>query len=304
MPKFKVGDKVRLTIKDSCYLKGFQDNDVCRIIRNGCGGKKEYRIKLLSEGTIGYAMEDELELIEEIKIGDTVQPKSFCIGYPDYFRIVGIKRGCNNSYDLQQLTFNGNTLNPIQLQNWEKTDFNVAPSIDCPMDIVTQQVLADIKMPLHIDKIQNQIEAYEEMFSKEGENYMKILEIYSREAFSKIDEKYDKLKKEAIEEDNVQKVIEDTENQINVMLDIGEDKRISIGLRNYFEPKTQVKLVELEKQKDAEKASVEKLIEEVKARLEICDNDEFSKVNVLQTYKILDEHGRIAEYKIEKKGRK
>lgn len=309
MPKFKVGDKVRLTIKDSCYLKGFQDNDVCIIIRNGCGGKKEYRIKLLSEGTIGYAMEDELELVDAIiKIGDTVQPKSFCIGYPDYFRIVGIKRGCNISYDLEQLTFNGKTLNTMQLQNWEEIDFNVVPSTTHPMDIVTQQVLADIKMPLHIDKIQNQIEAYEEIFSKEGENYMKILGIYSRKANSMIENKYDELEKEVRENDSVNKIIQDASNQINVLLNRDEKNAIDLiptGIYSeLLEPKSSEKIVELKREREREERNVEKLIEEVKARLEICDDNETSKVAVLKEYGILDKDGRIAEYKIEKKGRK
>ena len=238
----------------------------------------------------------------KFKVGDKV---IFVGGCNDHLESKRLKEIYDNKTILEiSYVYKDNKCYDVKGEIWNFDEYELEfayPKLEYPtMDIVTQQVLADIKRPklydMYVDgKFENIIE--------KGEDKMKILEIYSREAFSKIDEKYDKLKKEVIEEDNIQKIIEDTENQINVMLDREEDNRITIGYRNYFEPKTQVKLVELEKQKDAEKASVEKLIEEVKARLEICDNDEFSKVNVLQTYKILDEHGKIAEYKIEKKGR-
>ncbi len=306
MPKFKVGDKVRLTIKDKHYLSGFYNNDICRIIKTNCRCPKIYRIECQQDRYIGYAMEEELELIEEIKIGDTVQPKSCCIGYPDYFRIVETKHecGCNISYNLEQLTFEGKTLTEMQLQNWEKEDFNVVPSINHPMDIVTQQVLVDIAAPMYIDKIQNQIEAYEEMFSKEGENYMKILEIYKERTLKEIENNYDKLIKDVLAEDNVQKIIEETENQLNVLLDRPEERKISLGCEYLFEPKTQEKIEKLKEERKQAEDKVEKLIEEVKARLEICDDNEISKVAVLKEYGILDKDGRIAEYKIEKKGRK
>ena len=305
MPKFKVGDKVRLTIKDSIGLFGFADDDICRIGKINCGRHKNYEIR--NDGKIGYATEDELELIEEIKIGDTVQPKSCCIGYPDYFRIVGIKHecGCNISYDLEQLTFEGKTLTEMQLQNWEKTDFNVVPSINHPMDIVTQQVLADIKgenlSKMYVDG------KFEDIIEK-GEDKMKILEIYSRETFSKIDTKYDELEKEVRENDSVNKIIQDASNQINVLLDRDEKNAISLVPSGIYsellELKSSEKIVELKHDRDREKIKVEKLIEEVKARLEICDDNETSKVAVLKEYGILTSDGRIAEYKIEKKGKK
>lgn len=301
MPKFKVGDKVRLTIRDKSYLNGFQDNDICIIRNNDCGGVKKYEIKLLPEIKIGYAMEDELELIEEIKIGDIVQPKSCCIGNLDYFRIVGIKSGCNISYDLEQLTFEGKTLTEMQLQNWEKTDFNVVPSINHPMDIVTQQVLADIKgeelYKMYVDgKFENVIE--------KGEDKMKILEIYKERTLKEIENNYDKLIKDVLAEDNIQKIIKETENQLNVLLDRPEERKISLGCEYLFEPKTQEKIEKLKEERKQAEDKVEKLIEEVKARLEICDDNEIHKVAVLREYGILDKDGRIAEYKIEKKGRK
>ena len=241
MPKFEVGDNVRLTIKDRCYLNGFQDNDICIIRNTNCGGRKEYQIKLLQGANIGYAMEDELEL--------------------------------------------------------------ATPRRKRPMDIVTQQVLADIKTPIYIDKLDEQIEIYKETFSKEGENYMKILEIYKERTLKEIENNYDKLIKDVLAEDNVQKIIEETENQLNVLLDRPEERKISLGCEYLFEPKTQEKIEKLKEKRKQEKDIVEKLIEEVRARLEICDDNETSKVAVLKEYEILDKDGKIAEYKIKKKGR-
>lgn len=303
MPKFKVGDKVILTIKDKHYLSGFYNNDICRILKTDCGYPKIYRIERQQDRRIGYAMEEELELIEEIKIGDTVQPKSCRIGYPDYFRIVGAKHecGCNISYDLEQLTFEGKTLTEMQLQNWEKADFNVVPSINHPMDIVTQQVLADIKgeklYKMYVDG------KFEDIIVK-GEDKMKILEIYKERTLKEIENNYDKLIKDVLVEDNVQKIIEETENQLNILLDRPEERKISLGCEYLFEPKTQEKIEKLKEERKQAEDKVEKLIEEVKARLEICDDNETSKVAVLKEYEILDKDGRIAEYKIEKKGRK
>ena len=303
MPKFKVGDKVRfignykLHVREAQLKEVYNNNEILEISNITRSGRYEVMEQL--EWTFD---EDELELVDAIiKIGDTVQPKSGCIGYSDFFRIVGIKRGCNILYDLKQLTFNGKTLSPMQLQNWEEIDFNVVPS----MDIVTQQVLADIKRPKLYDKY---VDGKFENIIEKGEDKMKILEIYSREAFSKIDEKYDELEKEVRENDSVNKIIQDASNQINVLLDRDEKNAINlapIGIYSeLLEPKSSEKILELKCDREKEERKVGKLIEEVKARLEICDDNETSKVVVLKEYGILDKDGRIAEYKIEKKGKK
>lgn len=317
MPKFKVGDKVRFIgdykkhINEDQLKEVYNKNEILKIsyvTHSGCYEVEEYPVWTFEE--------DELKLIIEdnSKIGDIVQPEPYCIGYPDYFRIVGIKRGYNISYDLEQLTFEGKTLNSMQLQNWEKLDFNVVPSIKYPMDIVTQQVLVDIKLPEYepyISDLTSQImgiEDHNKLYNVEGEKYMKILEIYSREAFSKIDTKYDELEKEVRENDNVNKIIQDASNQINILLDRDEKNAISLVPSGIYsellELKSSEKIVELKHDRDREKIKVEKLIEEVKARLEICDDNELSKVDVLKEYGILDKDGKIAEYKIEKKGKK
>lgn len=135
-------------------------------------------------------------------------------------------------------------------------------------------------------------------------NCMKILEIYRREAEEKIENDYDNLVNKIIEEDKVQKLIEETENQINVILDKDENEAISLGFKHLLEQKSKDKISETLTEKHNQMKQLDIMLEKVAARLEICDDDEFSKVEVLKLYNILDDDGKIAEYKIEKKGKK
>ena len=135
-------------------------------------------------------------------------------------------------------------------------------------------------------------------------NYMKILEIYRREADKKIQNDYDNLVNKIIEEDKIQKLIQETENQINVILDKDENEAISLGFKHLLEPKNKDKISEALTEKHNQMKQLDIMLEKVAARLEICDDDEFSKVEVLKLYNILDNDGKIAEYKIEKKGKK
>lgn len=50
MEKFKLGEKVRLTVKDVRCLLGFVTGDVCEIIDNNNDGLKKYKISRLEDG--------------------------------------------------------------------------------------------------------------------------------------------------------------------------------------------------------------------------------------------------------------
>lgn len=254
-------------------------------------------------GTVGYAHEDELEKV--FAIGDIVKPIPACIGKKDIFKIVSCND--NNKYNLKQLTHNGRELDICELANWSYDILQKVPLPECPMDIVTQQVLTNMK-PVYIDKVQNQIIGYDPILNEEGENYMKILGIYSRKAHFVIEKKYDELEKEVRENDNVNKIIQDASNQINVLLDRDEKNAISLVPSGIYsellEPNNSEKILELKRDREREERNIEKLMEEVEARLEICDDDEYSKTEVLKAYGILTSEGKIAEYKTEKKGKK
>lgn len=232
-------------------------------------------------------------MMEKFKIGDIVKPMPECIGNKDIFRIVSCND--NNKYNLKQLTSNGMELSRGELENWTYDLLQAVPSITNPMDVVTQQVLADIKTtPLYIDSIQNQIKAYEEMLSKEGENNMKLLEIYKKMQLEKIDKKYRELIEKERENDNIHKIIKDAENKINVLLNKNDkDERICLGGYHLLEANTSKAISVLQSKQAKEEDDFIAFMEEVNARLELCDNSEESKINVLKKYGILDSEGRI-----------
>ena len=229
-------------------------------------------------------------------IGDRVSPKPEYVGSNDIFKIVGIK-GCNNSfpkYDLEQLTGFGRKLTKMQLENWTEGQLKILPTTEQPVP-VNLQVDYEPYKSLCIAGI--------DLCEKENKN-MKILNLYEDRAFEKINKKYKEIIAKLKEQDPIQKMIQETENHINVMLDRTEQNAIELKLDGFLMPRTIEEIEKFKKEELEEKDKLDALLIEVRARLEICDDDEFSKVSVLQSYKILDEEGKLAEYKIEKKGKK
>jgi hypothetical protein len=133
---------------------------------------------------------------------------------------------------------------------------------------------------------------------------MRILEIYRRDAIEKIEEEKKAAIDKVISEDKIQKIIQEAENQINVMLDRDEKTAICFGYHELLEPQNKDKIKKIIDNKHEKIEELDRMLEKINARLEICDNDEYSKVEVLKLYNILDDNGKIAEYKIEKKGKK
>ena len=269
MAKFNKGNKVKLTIKDSLYLGGFYDNDICIIDATGCGGLKEYCIRRQQNDIIGYAMEDELELVDPMEQTATA--------------II-------NSIRFPKLTTEENPLHN-HILTWDGSCDEL-----CGYDMAevspTKQYMEE-----YVEKCLGE-------FKNKEKNYMKILEIYRREAEEKIENDYNNLVNKIIEEDKIQKLIQETENQINVILDKDEEDAICLGHRSLLEPKNKDKIKQLQNEQHDKKRKLDEFLEKVQARLEICDDTECSKAEVLMIYGILDEEGKIAEYKIEKKGKK
>ena len=230
-------------------------------------------------------------------IGDRVSPKPECIGSGDIFEIVGIKE-CDDSlpkYDLKQLTSCGRELTKMQLQNWAENLLKALPNTEQPVP-VNLQVDYEAYKPLYIA-------AGIDLCEKENKN-MKILNLYEDRAFEKINKKYKEIIAKLKEQDPIQKMIQETENHINVMLDRTEQNAFELKLDGFLMPRTIEEIEKFKKEELEEKDKLDALLTEVRARLEICDDDEFSKVSVLQAYKILDEEGKLTEYKVDKKGKK
>lgn len=229
--------------------------------------------------------------MEKFKIGDIVKPSPECIGNKDIFRIVSCSD--DNRYNLKQITSNGIELSGGELENWGCDLLQEVPSITNPTDVVIQQVLADIKGQVCVDRIQNQMIEYRVKFD-EGENNMKLLEIYKKMQLEKIDKKYRELIEKERENDNIHKIIKDAENKINVLLNKNDkDERICLGGYHLLEANTSKAISVLQSKQAKEEDDFIAFMEEVNARLELCDNSEESKINVLKKYGILDSEGRI-----------
>lgn len=225
-------------------------------------------------------------MMEKFKIGDIVKPTPECIGNKDIFRIVSYND--NNRYNLEQLTCNGRELSRGELENWSYDILQEVPSITNPMDVVTQQVL------LSMDRPQNQMIEYNLKFVEGEKNNMKLLEIYKKMQLEKIDKKYRELIEKERENDNIHKIIKDAENKINVLLNKNDkDERICLGGYHLLEANTSKAISLLQSEHAKEEDAFIAFMEEVNARLELCDNSEESKINVLKKYGILDSEGRI-----------
>lgn len=225
-------------------------------------------------------------MMEKFKIGDIVKPSPECIGNKDIFRIVSYND--NNRYNLEQLTCNGRELSIGELANWSYDLLQEVPSITNPMDVVTQQVL------LGMDRPQNQMIEYNFKFVEGEKNNMKLLEIYKKMQLEKIDKKYSELIEKERENDNIHKIIKDAENKINALLNKNDkDERICLGGYHLLEASTSKVISALQSKHAQEEDDFIAFLEEVNARLELCDNSEESKINVLKKYGILDSEGRI-----------
>lgn len=142
--------------------------------------------------------------------------------------------------------------------------------------------------------------APEEIFSKitidknkidisvKEKNTMKILELYKNRNLDSINEKYDNLRDEVIKEDKIQKLLLDTENEINVLLNREENNRIKLDLdEEIYTNETEQKLQELENKLYKEKTDLNKKVKTLESLFELTE-DYKERVNILQKYEVLD----------------
>lgn len=175
-----------------------------------------------------------------------------------------------------------------ELENWHYSILQEVPLITNPMDVITQQVV------LGIDGIQNQLIEYKFNSDEREKNNMKLLEIYKKMQLENIDKKYSELIEKERENDNIHKIIKDAENKINALLNKNDkDERICLGGYHLLEANTSKAISLLQSKHAKEEDAFIAFLEEVNARLELCDNSEESKINVLKKYGILDSEGRI-----------
>jgi len=139
---------------------------------------------------------------------------------------------------------------------------------------------------------------------KEG-NYMKILNIYEDKMASKINKEHEEKRKKILKEDENLKEYNKIKNLVEKYIEKLEDENIIDTLEVITElsefdlitmstEKTKKTLGKINEINEEKLKSLDTLIQEVSARLEISETEE-SKIEVLKLYEILDEHGKIKE---------
>lgn len=123
----------------------------------------------------------------------------------------------------------------------------------------------------------------------------KLLEMYKERKADEIADKYMELNEELENNDTVCSLINDTNNQLRVMLDIEEDiDVIEIKELYRFSKETIEKKTELRNAHTNELNELNKLVAEVQAHLEMADIEDYKlKIEILQNYGIVDKNGKI-----------
>lgn len=125
-------------------------------------------------------------------------------------------------------------------------------------------------------------------------NCKDLINIYFNRMEKRILEEKRNKDKEIKENDEIQKLLEDTENQINVMLDRDEERRYCLPTIYTYTDETDKALIENEKETDRKIEELYQLKAEVEAQLSIIPEDKYEvAVEVLKNYEILDKKGKI-----------
>ena len=132
------------------------------------------------------------------------------------------------------------------------------------------------------------------IMDRKENNYMKILEIYSRRIIKEIDNELTEKIKEINSEDNVRKILQETENQLNVLLNRDETNPIILRCDVNCEEKTSKAIAVVQEERDVKERQLNELIEEIKAQLEITETYE-QKMDILVRYGILNEQWKISD---------
>ena len=127
-----------------------------------------------------------------------------------------------------------------------------------------------------------------------GEKYMKILEIYSRRIIKEIDNELTEKIKEINSEDNVRKILQEAENQLNVLLNRDETNPIILRCDVNCEEKTSKAIAVFQEERDEKERQLNELLTEIKAQLEITETYE-QKMDILVRYGILNEQWKISD---------
>ena len=127
------------------------------------------------------------------------------------------------------------------------------------------------------DYITSEVLNYVTKINEEGDNNMEILTIYKNRKMTKLLKYYEEFKNTA------ELYLEENKEEFD-----GK----ALGCLGLTTKKIDEKIKELDIQYNEDRKAVERLIEEVSARLELAENGA-EKTKILEIYNILDENGKI-----------
>lgn len=132
-----------------------------------------------------------------------------------------------------------------------------------------------------------------ENINMEGNNMLKILEIYKEKKTREIEQKYDKQLEDLEFNDPVSVYLHQAENTIKEILKTEEDVRLIINSNLVeFTQETLEKMKEIKDTIYKEKKELNNVIKEIEALLEFAPNYEES-TKILLAYDIIDKKGKI-----------
>ena len=123
----------------------------------------------------------------------------------------------------------------------------------------------------------------------------KILKIYKEREYEYIDQEYIAARNEIIEKDKIHAIYLEYVDKIKEAYEKDWKKEMPYGIwqgMDIFTSKTEEKLKEIEEERCFNEHNLEEKLEEVEARLEMT-SDYDKQIEILKTYEILDEEGRI-----------
>lgn len=172
-------------------------------------------------------------------------------------------------------------------------DFGKISSITMTVDDIRKEIVQTTNEELRMN-----LEELEQKIKKEKENKKMnckdLTQIYFVRMEKRILEEKRNKDKEIKENDEIQKLLEDTENQINVMLDRDEEQRYCLPTIYTYTDETDKALIENEKETDRKIEELYQLKAEVEAQLSIIPEEKYEvAIEVLKNYEILDKKGKI-----------
>lgn len=122
---------------------------------------------------------------------------------------------------------------------------------------------------------------------KEGENRMKLLEIYRDRKMDKLFKDADAAQSKAWEKDSTYKTLKDLSEKTKT-----KDGYLFTFRLTSIPDSVREEINKIRKDKEEKEVQLNRLMDEVNAQLAECETYE-QKINVLKTYEILDEKGKV-----------